>query len=64
MLFNTFLESVVKIKHLELLGETSHAKMSPPYRLELAERMREKAKSAKTAGVLALFYPNESNETS
>jgi 8-oxo-dGTP pyrophosphatase MutT (NUDIX family) len=38
--------------------------MSPPYRLELAERMREKAKSAKTAGVLALFYPNESNETS
>jgi len=57
MLFDTFLESVVKIEHLELFGEISHAKMSPPYRLELAERMKEKAKTAKKAGVLALFYP-------
>lgn len=57
MRFDTFLNSVVKIKHLELFGETSHAKMSPPYRLELAERMKEKAKNAKLAGVLALFYP-------
>jgi len=63
MLFKTFLESVVKIKHLELLGEASHAKMSPPYRLKLAERMREKAKSAKVAAVLALFYPNSKGET-
>jgi 8-oxo-dGTP pyrophosphatase MutT (NUDIX family) len=63
MLFNSFLESVVKIKHLELFGERSHAKMSPPYRLELAEKMKEKAKSAKKAAVLALFYPNTSGET-
>ena len=63
MLFNTFLESVVKIKHLELFGEVSHAKMSPPYRLQLAERMRERAKTAKVAGVLALFYPNMKGET-
>lgn len=63
MVFNTFLESVVKIKHLELFGEKSHAKMSPPYRLELAEKMREKSKSAKKAGVLALFYPNVRAET-
>ena len=63
MLFKTFLESAVKIKHLELFGEVSHAKMSPPYRLQLAERMREKAKNAKIAGVLALFYPNLSGET-
>lgn len=63
MLFNTFLESVVKIKHLKLFGESSHIKMSPPYRLELAEKMREKAKSARKAGVMALFYPNKSGET-
>ena len=63
MLFNTFLESVVKIEHLELFGESSHAKMSPPYRLELAERMKEKAKNAKRAGVLALFYPNHEGHT-
>jgi len=63
MVFNTFLESVVKIKHLELFGETSHAKMSPPYRLELVDKMKEKAKSAKRAGVMALFYPNLEGET-
>lgn len=63
MVFNSFLESVVKIKHLELFGEQSHAKMSPPYRLELAKKMKEKAKSARRAGVMALFYPNLTGET-
>ncbi|MDB9782515.1 CoA pyrophosphatase [Winogradskyella sp.] len=63
MLFNSFLESVVKIKHLSLFGEASHAKMSPPYRLELAAKMKEKSKDAKKAGVMALFYPNAKNET-
>lgn len=63
MVFNTFLESVVKIKHLELFGEKSHTKMSPPYRLDLAKKMKEKAKSAKRAGVMALFYPNTEGET-
>ena len=64
MLFNTFLESVVKIKHLELFGEDSHAKMSPPYRLELANKMKKKSKTARKAGVMALFYPNTKDETS
>ncbi|MDH7914079.1 CoA pyrophosphatase [Winogradskyella sp. SYSU M77433] len=63
MVFNSFLESVVKIKHLELFGEQSHAKMSPPYRLDLAKKMKEKAKSARRAGVMALFYPNLTGET-
>ena len=63
MVFNTFLESVVKVKHLELFGEISHAKMSPPYRLELVKKMKAKAKSAKKAGVLALFYPNTNGKT-
>ncbi|WP_178984235.1 NUDIX hydrolase [Winogradskyella helgolandensis] len=63
MLFNTFLESVVKIKHLELSGEDSHAKMSPPYRLELAEKMKKKSETARKAGVMALFYPKTNDET-
>jgi 8-oxo-dGTP pyrophosphatase MutT (NUDIX family) len=63
MRFNRFQESAIKIKHLSLFGESSHAKMSPPYRLELAKKMQSKAKSAKKAGVLALFYPNRKSET-
>lgn len=63
MLFSTFLESVVKIKDLNLIGEDAHAKMSPPYRLELAEKMKEKSKTARRAGVMALFYPTVTGET-
>ncbi|WP_178988348.1 NUDIX hydrolase [Winogradskyella schleiferi] len=63
MLFSKFLESVVKIKKLELSGEDSHAKMSPPYRLELAEKMKSKYETARKAGVMALFYPNTNDET-
>lgn len=63
MQFNRFHESVVKIKHLQLFGESSHAKMSPPYRLDLAKKMKEKALSAKKAGVMALFYPNRQAHT-
>lgn len=62
MLYKTFLEYVIKIKQLELSGEDSHAKMSPPYRLELAEKMKAKSKKARKAGVMALFYPNSDDE--
>ncbi|WP_299118011.1 CoA pyrophosphatase [uncultured Winogradskyella sp.] len=61
--FNTFLESIVNIKHLPLLGEEAHAKLSPPYRLDLAEKYKEKRKSASKAGVMALFYPDENCKT-
>jgi len=63
MVFKTFLESIVKIKHLELFGESSHAKMSPPFRVELAKKMKEKFGGAKKAAVMALFYPNEKATT-
>ena len=42
MNFNTFLDTIVNIKHLQLLGEEAHAKLSPPYRLQLAEKNKEK----------------------
>ena len=61
--FNIFLKSVSKIKNLELPGEASQIKMSPPYRLELMERNRALMKTAKQAAVLALFYPNQDHET-
>lgn len=63
MLFSTFLESVVKIKHLALLGEDSHAKMSPPYRLDLEEKINVASKTPRKAGVMALFYPKMDNQT-
>ena len=63
MLFKTFLNSVVKVKQLGLFSETSHAKMSPPFRLKLAAKMKKKASSMKNAGVLILFYPSQGNET-
>ncbi|MFK7831709.1 MAG: CoA pyrophosphatase [Winogradskyella sp.] len=63
MQFSTFLESVVKIKHITLSGEDSHAKMSPPYRLDLAKKMKEKSQTARKAAVMALFYPNHNDET-
>ncbi|WP_456439957.1 NUDIX hydrolase [Psychroserpens sp.] len=61
--FNIFLKSVPKIKNLELPGEVSQIKMSPPYRLELMEHNKVLMKTAKQAAVLALFYPNMHNET-
>ncbi|RNC80220.1 MAG: CoA pyrophosphatase [Winogradskyella sp.] len=63
MNFSTFLDSVVNIKHLPLLGEEAHAKLSPPFRLQLAEKYKEKRKTASKAGVMALFYPSTKNET-
>ena len=57
MNFETFIKSVSKIKNLNLPGEMSQFKMSPPFRKELVEENREKMKFAKKAGVLALFYP-------
>ena len=59
MRFNTFSESVVKIKHLELFGEQSHAKMSPPYRLDLAERMKENGFDS----ALAIHLEEQRSET-
>ena len=61
--FNTFLKSIPKIKNLELPGEASQIKMSPPYRLELMEHNKSLMKTARQAAVLALFYPNLENET-
>ena len=63
MNFDTFLKSVSKIENIELPGEPSQVKMAPTFRVELMERYRESVKTAKKAGVLILFYPNEQAQT-
>ncbi|WP_026755825.1 CoA pyrophosphatase [Sediminibacter sp. Hel_I_10] len=61
--FTTFKETISKIINLELLGESSQFKMSPPFRKELIDENRAAMKTAKRAGVMALFYPNYNHET-
>ena len=63
MNFDNFLQSLSKIKNIPLPAETSHFKMVPPFRRELLKKQKEAIEKAKQAGVLALFYPNENNET-
>lgn len=63
MNFDTFLKSVSKIENIELPGESSQVKMSPPFRLELMELHREAKKTSKKAGVLVLFYPDSQQKT-
>lgn len=63
MNFDEFLLSISKIKNLELPGQASQFKMSPPFRKELIKKYEAKIPYAKKAGVMALFYPNSNNET-
>ncbi len=63
MNFDTFLKSISKIENIELPGESSQVKMSPPFRLELMELNIEAKKRAKKAGVLILFYPDSQQQT-
>ncbi|WP_338358270.1 CoA pyrophosphatase [Yeosuana marina] len=63
MNFDEFLLSISKIKNIPLPAETSQFKMAPPFRKELLEKHKDAVKYAKKAGVLALFYPDENQET-
>jgi 8-oxo-dGTP pyrophosphatase MutT (NUDIX family) len=63
MNFNEFLISISKIKNIPLPAEASQFKMSPPFRKELINMSKDAMKTAKKAGVLALFYPDETHQT-
>ena len=63
MNFDKFLISISKIKNIPLPAEASQFKMSPPFRKELINMNKEAMKTAKKAGVLALFYPDEAHQT-
>jgi 8-oxo-dGTP pyrophosphatase MutT (NUDIX family) len=63
MNFETFKELLSKVQHLDLPAEKSHLKMMPPYRNDLINLNGKDIHKARKAAVMALFYPNELNET-
>lgn len=63
MNFDDFSIAISKIKNITLPAQASHYKMVPSFRHEMIEEQAHAIKSAKTAGVLALFYPDENNQT-
>lgn len=63
MNFDEFLVSLSKIENIPLPAEASQFKMSPPFRRSLIEKYKDAMKNAKRAGVLALFYPDNLNQT-
>jgi len=63
MNFDDFLKSISKIENIPLPAEASQFKMVPPFRQELLRRQKSTIKSAKKAGVMALFYPDKKQET-
>lgn len=63
MNFDEFLESISKIKNIPLPAEASQFKMVPSFRQELLRQQQDAIKKARKASVLALFYPNDKNET-
>ncbi len=63
MNFDEFVNLIPKIENIVLPAESSHFKMVPPTRKSFAQYSESQLKQAKKAGVLALFYPNQTQET-
>lgn len=63
MNFDEFLITLSKIKNIPLPAQASQFKMSPPFRFELIEMYKDNIKNASRAGVMALFYPDEKQQT-
>jgi len=63
MKFSEFEKQIVKITKMELPGEEYHLKMAPIERLRELKQQARKSKSARKAGVMALFYPGRNEET-
>lgn len=63
MEFNKFKIALSKVKNLALPGEEIQFKMAPLERLQELKNLAQSQKSASKAGVMVLFYPNESEET-
>ncbi|WP_375237896.1 NUDIX hydrolase [Aurantibacter sp.] len=63
MNFDEFVTLVSKVKNITLPAEKSHLKMVPPYREDLIKQQAGNIANARKAAVMALFYPNSSNQT-
>lgn len=63
MQFEDFKTRLRDISAEVLPGEASQLKMSPAFRNDLVEAYKAKMKTARKAGVMALFYPDNQGET-
>lgn len=63
MNFSEFLNKIDELKSVSLGGLEAQFKMAPKLRLKY-DKQKIEANKPKRAAVLALFYPNEQNETS
>ncbi len=63
MEFREFEKRIVNITNMDLPGEDIQLKMAPIERLLELKAKAKEAKTARKAGVLALFYPSKDNET-
>ncbi len=63
MNFNIFEQRISKIKDLPLPGEASHHKMVPEFRISELLEAKSNKETPRKAAVMALFYPNEQEET-
>ncbi len=61
--FHDFEKRIVKIEKMQLPGELVQFKMAPLERLQELKRQATNTSSARRAGVMALFYPSNENET-
>ncbi|MFT5738611.1 MAG: 8-oxo-dGTP pyrophosphatase MutT (NUDIX family), partial [Maribacter sp.] len=63
MNFNIFEQRISKIKNLPLPGQASHHKMVPEFRINELLEAKSNKETPRKAAVMALFYPNEQEET-
>jgi 8-oxo-dGTP pyrophosphatase MutT (NUDIX family) len=63
MTFKEFEKRIVKVKKMDLPGESVQFKMAPIERLLELKRMAKERNSAQKAGVLLLFYPSQDTST-
>jgi 8-oxo-dGTP pyrophosphatase MutT (NUDIX family) len=63
MNFNIFEQRISKIENLPLPGEASHHKMVPEFRINELLEAKSNKETPRKAAVMALFYPNEQEET-
>jgi 8-oxo-dGTP pyrophosphatase MutT (NUDIX family) len=63
MNFTFFSQQISKIENLPLPGEASHFKMAPESRIKELKAQHADRRNAKKAGVMALFYPDQFEQT-
>lgn len=63
MEFSFFEQRISKIKDLPLPGESSHHKMVPEFRIKELLELKDANTPPRKAAVMALFYPNQKEET-